>query len=296
VYRLTDDIAVVQTVDFFTPIVDDPYAFGQIAAANALSDVYAMGGRPLSVLNIVGFPVTKLPHEVLARILEGGADKVHEAGAVVLGGHSIDDPEPKFGLAVMGVVHPNEIRTKAGVRPGDRLVLTKPIGLGVLTTAIKKGLTTPEDERTAVEVMARLNDIDAILRPFAIRGLTDVTGFGLLGHASEMARASGVGIRVHAREVPVLESAWTFARQGTWPGGTSKNRAWLEDKVTFAATVDDVTRNMLCDPVTSGGLLIAVAADRAEDLSAALRASGTISAALIAECTDASPGMIEVEA
>jgi selenide,water dikinase len=296
VYRLTDDIAIVQTVDFFTPIVDDPYAFGQIAAANSLSDVYAMGGRPITVLNIVGFPVGKLPEEALAAILCGGADKVREAGAITLGGHSIDDPEPKFGMSVTGLIHPKELSTKGGARPGDLLVLTKPIGVGVLTTATKKGLTSPEEEAEAIRVMATLNNVVDVLRPFAIRGLTDVTGFGLLGHAAEMAREAGVGIRILASAVPVLEAAWKYGREGTWPGGTRKNRGWLADKVTFAPDVDELNRNMLCDPVTSGGLLIAVAADRVHDLVAALRERGTLAAAVVGECTEEGAGTLRVDA
>lgn len=295
VYRLTDEIAIVQTVDFFTPIVDDPYAFGQIAAANALSDVFAMGGRPITVLNIVGFPVGKLPHEVLAEILRGGADKAREAGAVILGGHSIDDPEPKFGMAVTGLIHPSCIGAKAGARPGDRLVLTKPIGVGVVTTAIKKGLTTPEEEQEAIRVMATLNNLSETLQPFGIRGMTDITGFGLLGHASEMARESGVGMRIQAAQVPVLASAWKYGRQGTWPGGTRKNRDWLADKVEFAPGVDEMTQWMLCDAVTSGGLLIAVGADRVDALVAALQQRDTLAAAVIGECVADHPGRVRVE-
>lgn len=294
VYKLTEDIAIVQTVDFFTPIVDDPYAFGQIAAANALSDVYAMGGRPLTVLNIVGFPIAKLPPAVLAEILRGGADKAREAGAVILGGHSIDDPEPKYGMAVTGVVDPRRIAVKAGARPGDALVLTKPIGVGVVTTAIKKGLTTPAEEAEVIRVMAALNNVTAALAPFQVRGMTDITGFGLLGHAAEMARESGVGIRIGASRVPVLACAWKYANAGTWPGGTKKNRAWLEDQVTYAPEVDETTRLLLCDAVTSGGLLIAVAAARAPALAAALTAAGALATAVIGECVADHPGRIQV--
>ncbi len=233
VYKLTDDIAIVQTVDFFTPIVDDPYAFGQIAAANALSDVYAMGGRPVTVLNLVGFPIGKLPLSVLSEILRGGADKAREAGAVILGGHSIDDPEPKFGMAVTGIVRPDRIGAKAGARPGDQLVLTKPIGIGTITTAIKKGIVSPEVEAEAIRVMATLNNVTNVLEPFGIRGMTDITGFGLLGHASEMARASQVGMRIYTSQIPVISAAWEYARQGIWPGGTRRNRQWLDDQIDF---------------------------------------------------------------
>jgi selenide,water dikinase len=296
VYRLRDDLAIVQTVDFFTPIVDDPYAFGQIAAANALSDVYAMGGRPVTALNIVAFPVGKIPPLVLADILRGGIDKANEAGVVVLGGHSIDDVEPKYGMAVTGLIHPDRILSKAGARPGDRLVLTKPLGTGVLSSAMKRGLASPEEEAEAVRVMATLNDLSALLEGLDVRGLTDVTGFGLLGHASEMARHAGVGIRIHATGVPVLPSAWGFGREGLWSGGTRKNRAWLEDKVEFAPEVDETTRLMLCDAVTSGGLLIAVSEKDVGVLVDGLRDRHALAAAVIGECTDEKPGLIQVAA
>lgn len=296
VYRLTDDVAIVQTVDFFTAIVDDAYSFGQIAAANALSDVYAMGGKPITVLNIVGFPLGKLPGEILADILRGGMDKVTEAGAITLGGHSIDDPEPKFGMAVTGVVHPKQIAAKAGARPGDVLVLTKPIGVGVLSTATKKGLTSPEEEAEAIRVMATLNNVAVHLKGLGIGCMTDVTGFGLLGHSSEVARNSKVGMRIWARQVPVIQSAWKYGREGTWPGGTKKNRAWLEDKVEFAESIDEVTRFMLCDAVTSGGLLIAIPKARMEELLVILKEHHTPAAAVIGECTSERPGVVQVEA
>jgi len=294
VYRLTDDVAIVQTVDFFTAIVDDAYSFGQIAAANALSDVYAMGGRPITVLNIVGFPLGKLPGEILANILRGGMDKVIEAGAITLGGHSIDDPEPKFGMAVTGIIHPSKIAAKAGAKPGDVLVLTKPIGVGVMSTATKKGLTSPEEEAEAIKVMSTLNSVGARLDGLGIGCMTDVTGFGLLGHSSEVARHSKVGIRVRASEVPVIQAAWKYGKEGTWPGGTKKNRAWLEDKVTFADSIDEVTRFMLCDAVTSGGLLIAIAPTRLNDLLAILREHRTLAAAIVGECTAEHPGIVKV--
>jgi selenide,water dikinase len=296
VYRLTDELALVQTVDFFTPIVDDPYSFGQIAAANALSDVYAMGGRPITVLNIVAFPIAKLPGAVLAEILRGGMDKVTEAGAVTLGGHSIDDPEPKFGMAVTGLIHPKQIAAKAGARPGDYLVLTKPIGVGVVSTATKKGLTTDEEVAASIRVMATLNNVAAHLGHLDIHGMTDITGFGLLGHASELARHSKVGINIRSRAVPVLEAAWKYAREGTWPGGTRKNRAWLSDKVDFAPGIDEITQNMLCDAMTSGGLLIAIAEEKVPDLITTLTKHKTLEAAVIGACTTEHPGTVQVEA
>lgn len=298
VYKVSDEVAIVQTVDFFTPIVDDPYWFGAIAAANALSDVYAMGGKPVTALNLVGFPVSKLDKKILAEILRGGCDKVTEAGAVLLGGHSIDDPEPKYGLAVTGTVHPQKIGAKAGVKPGDRLVLTKPIGIGVITTAIKRGLCTPEHAEEAMRVMATLNNLVDVLEPFDIQGMTDVTGFGLLGHASEMARNSKVGLKVYASQVPVLASAYGYAEQGTFPGGSKSNFRFLTSQghVSFDAAIPELQQLILCDAVTSGGLLIAVQADRTEALVKALQAKGTLAAAVIGEAVAEHPGKIMVMA
>ncbi len=296
VYRISEDVAIVQTVDFFTPIVDDPYWFGAIAAANALSDVFAMGGRPITALNLVGFPITKLDKRILAEILRGGADKVREAGAVILGGHSIDDPEPKFGLSVTGVVHPGKIGAKAGARPGDVLVLTKPIGIGVITTAIKRGAATPDDAAEAIRVMATLNNVVDVLEPFDVRGLTDITGFGLLGHASEVARESKVGMRIYSSKVPVLPSTYTYADQGIFPGGSKNNYKFLTSReyVAFDPAIDQTQQMILCDAVTSGGLFIAVAADKAEALVAALKQKGTIVAEIIGEAVADHPGKIVV--
>lgn len=297
VYKISDTVAMVQTVDFFTPIVDDPYWFGAIAAANALSDVYAMGGRPVTALNMVGFPVTKLDKKILAEILRGGADKVREAGAVILGGHSIDDPEPKFGLAVTGVVHPDRLMTKAGARPGDKLILTKPIGVGIVTTAIKRGLCSPAHAEMATRVMATLNNVVDCLEPFAVKGLTDITGFGLLGHASEMAREGQVGMVFHASAVPVLEGTLAYAEQGAIPGGSKNNYKFLtgHDHVRFDPEVPPLVAQILCDAVTSGGLLIAVAADKAADLARALAECGTLAAAIIGDVVSEHPGKIVVK-
>lgn len=296
VYKISDEVAIVQTVDFFTPIVDDPYWFGAIAAANALSDVYAMGGRPITALNLVGFPVTKLDKQILAEILRGGADKVKESGAVILGGHSIDDPEPKFGLAVTGVVHPGKIGAKAGARPGDKVILTKPIGIGVITTAIKRGLATPEDADEAIRVMATLNNIVDVLEPFEVRGLTDITGFGLLGHASEVARESKVGMVITSSAVPVLPSTYTYAAQGTFPGGSKNNFKFLTSReyVQFDPIIDPMQQMILCDAVTSGGLFICVGADKAEDLVTALKHKGTLAAQIIGDVVADHPGKIMV--
>ena len=295
VYRLSDDVALVQTVDFFTPIVDDPYAFGQIAAANALSDVYAMGGRPLTALNIVGFPISKLPAQILADILRGGADKVREAGAVIIGGHSIDDAEPKYGLAVLGLVHPDRVLTKGGARPGDALVLTKPIGIGVITTAIKRGLVPPAVADEAIRVMSRLNNVTEVLHAAGVRGVTDVTGFGLLGHAAEMARESRVAMCIYASKVPVLPAAFEYAEQNVFPGGSRANRRYVEQWVSFADGVAERDRMLLCDAVTSGGLLIACPEARLEQLLSGLAAAGTIAQAVIGRVEEGPAGRIAVE-
>jgi selenide,water dikinase len=291
----------VQTVDYFTPVVDDPYDFGRIAAANALSDIYAMGARPLTALNIVGFPVRRLAHEVLGRILRGGAAKLAEAGCALVGGHSIDDAEPKYGLAVTGVVHPDRVVTNAGARAGDRLVLTKPIGVGVITTAIKHGLASDEVVAKVTEVMATLNRAAAeAMVAVGVSACTDVTGFGLLGHLSGMARASRVGFEVEAGAVPVLPEAWEFARAGAVPGGTRANLAFLTGEseerplVTFDDAVSEQWRLMLADAVTSGGLLISVPAGRLDDLRAALKARGVETRAVVGRAVDAHPGRIRV--
>jgi len=296
VYQITPEVAIVQTVDFFTPIVDEPYWFGAIAAANALSDVYAMGGRPITALNLVGFPVAKLDKRILADILRGGADKVREAGAVILGGHSIDDPEPKYGLAVTGLVHPGRIGAKGGARVGDKIILTKPIGIGVISTAIKRGLASRAEADEAIHVMATLNDIVDVLEPFSVRGLTDITGFGLLGHASEVARESGVGMRISSAAVPVIASTYGFARQGAFPGGSKSNNRFLtsHEYVSFDPSIDPLQQMILCDAVTSGGLLICVAADKADALVEALAAKGTLARAVIGEVVAEHPGKIMV--
>jgi len=294
VYKLTDELALVQTVDFFTPIVDDPYAFGQVAAANALSDVYAMGGKPTTVLNLVAFPIAKLDRSVLADILRGAGDKVREAGATLVGGHSIDDNEPKFGLAVTGTIHPDRVLTNAGAKPGDRLILTKPIGVGILTTAIKRDKLSPEEIERVTAVMATLNRRAAeTMEGYPVHACTDVTGFGLLGHALEMAKGSGTGIVIDQPQVPVLPRAKALAADGVVPGGTKNNYRHVEPSVDFAPELDELDRYVLCDAVTSGGLLISVAGDRAEALHAALREAG-VEAALIGAVTDAHPGRIVV--
>lgn len=296
VYRLTDDLALVQTVDVFTPIVDDPYTFGQIAAANALSDVYAKGGRPLLALNVAGFP-RKLPLDILAEILRGGAEKAVEAGVAIVGGHTIDDPEPKYGLAVTGLVHPDRFVSNAGARVGDALVLTKPLGIGVITTGIKQDRTPPDVVADAVRVMNQLNrSASEAMLEIGVHAATDITGYGLLGHLYEMAEASGVAARVTAGAVPVLRGAADLARGGAVAGGTARNLEWLDGKVKWTDQVDEITRILLADAQTSGGLLIALPSSRAATLSQALRAHGVETTAIIGQIVPADRWGITVEA
>lgn len=264
VYRLTNELAMIQTVDFFTPIVDDPYMFGQIAAANALSDVYAMGGKPTTVMNIVGFPIKKLVPEILADILRGAADKTQEAGAILVGGHSIDDQEPKFGLAVTGLVHPDRIFKNVGSKPGDKLVLTKPIGVGIVTTGIKRNVVTAEQEKVVTETMALLNKQAAEnLEDFNPNAVTDITGFGLLGHSYEMANGSDVTFELNVTNIPVLAGTHELAEEGIIPGGSKENRRWLKTLVEYESNITDVEMSILCDSITSGGLLISLPAAEA---------------------------------
>lgn len=259
VYQLTDSLAIIQTIDYFTPIVDDPYMFGQIAAANALSDVYAMGGTPKTALNIVGYPVKKLGAEILSEILKGASDKVVEAGALTIGGHSIDDQEPKFGLSVTGIVEPNKIWKNIGAKPGDVLVLTKPIGVGIMTTGIKRSVVTKEQEETVTLLMAELNkQACERLKEFTPHAVTDVTGFGLLGHASEMARGSDVSFEIDLERVPVLDGTYELAEQGIVPGGSKSNHKWLEKDIEYGKDINIQQQLVLCDAITSGGLLIAL--------------------------------------
>ena len=262
VFVLSEDLALVQTVDFFAPIVDDPYLFGQVAAANALSDVYAMGGEPLTALNIVGFPSGKLPLDVLREILRGGQDKVHEAGALIVGGHTIIDEELKYGLAVTGRAHPKRLLTNAGAKAGDRLLLTKPIGTALLATAAKRG-DLAEPELTALTDSMRALNAKAAQAALevGVQCATDVTGFGLLGHASHIARASGVTLRIHVARVPLLPSARAVAERGVRTGGADRNLAYLEKQVNWGSA-SEVDRMLMIDPQTSGGLLLAVPPDR----------------------------------
>lgn len=281
VYKLDESTAIVTTVDFFPPLVDDPYIFGQIAAANSLSDVYAMGGRPISVLNIVGFPDEDLPVSVLSDILRGGAERVEAAGAVVAGGHTVRDSEVKFGLAVTGVVHPDRILKNGGAQVGDVIVLSKPIGSGILTSAAKVEKITEAELAQAIDVMTDLNEgaCKAALA-VGVHSATDVTGFGLIGHASEMADASGVTIELRASDVPLLENALALARKKMLTRAAGTNLEYLGDRFTVH-NVDEMLVKVLADAQTSGGLLLSVAEDRADRLVAALKEQKTRAAAIV---------------
>ncbi len=295
VYRLTDELALVLTTDFFTPIVDDPYDFGRIAAANALSDVYAMGGKPVAALNLVGFPDGTLEPSVLGDILRGGADKAREAGIDVVGGHTIKTDEPIYGMAVTGTVHPARILSNAGGKPGDVLVLTKPLGVGIVSTAAKQDVDTRSAIGAAIELMATLNRAacEAMLE-VGVHAATDVTGFGLLGHLRNVTRASGCSANVWADAVPRIEAAMTYAREGIVPGGTHANRRFLAESVEFAPGVDEATRLLLCDAQTSGGMLIAVAPERSPKLLSALAGRGTPCAEVIGQLDDGPAGTARV--
>jgi len=283
VYRLRDDLAIVVTTDFFTPIVDDPYDWGRVAATNALSDVYAMGGTPLLALNLVAWPREGLPFELLARVLDGGADVVRAAGALVGGGHSIDDPEPKFGLAVVGTVDPARVLANRGARVGDALVLTKPIGLGVISTALKRDAATSEIVDRAISVMTTLNASArdaAVAVGDAVHAATDVTGFGLLGHLREMLHASGVAAELDLAAVPVIDGVRELIAAGMVAGGTQRNHAYVSDTVDWNG-VDEREQLLLADAQTSGGLLFAVDAASTDALVAELQARDTLAAAVI---------------
>jgi len=266
VYRLNDEQAVVLTVDFFAPLVDDPYSYGAIAAANAMSDVYAMGGEVLLALNVAAFP-DDLSQDIVGEILRGGADKVFEAGGIIAGGHTMIDKEPKYGLCVLGLVHPQRVFTKNGARPGDALYLSKRLGTGIITTAAMMDIAAPHHLEAAIESMTRLNRHSShIVREVGAHALTDVTGFGLLGHAFEMAEASGVAFRIEAGRVPILEGALEYVAQGARTGGESRNRHAWQEKTTFQDGIADELASVLFDPQTSGGLLIAASPEQGREL------------------------------
>ena len=287
VYRVTDEIAIIQTVDFFTPVTDDPFSFGQIAAANALSDVYAMGGVPKTAMNLVAFPLGKMDLSVLRSILEGGLDKMREAGVVLVGGHSIEDKELKYGLSVTGFIHPDRILCKKNLRPGDRLILTKPLGTGILITAMKAGLVSENVQNSVIQLMAELNKNAAeIMQHFPVHACTDITGFGLLGHLAEMVQGSGWSVRIFANQVPLIPEALEFASMGLIPAGAYRNLEFREKMIEFSGKPNKIMPYLFFDPQTSGGLLICIAPERAEELLTALGQKGIQSAEIGEVCRE----------
>jgi selenide,water dikinase len=284
VYQISDDLALIQTVDFFTPIVDDPYWFGQIAAANALSDVYAMGGVPKTAMNLVAFPAKDMDISVLRRIIEGGLVKMREAGVVLMGGHTVEDPELKYGLSVTGFIHPDKVLTKKNLKAGDLLILTKPLGIGIIATAVKGGLASPEITETVTQTMAILNkDAAEVMRDYPVHACTDITGFGFLGHLAEMVLGSGYGVKIQSVAVPVFPETLSYASMGLVPAGAYRNREFREKMVVFAASVERNVQDVLFDPQTSGGLLISVDGTRAENLLRDLKAKGIHAATIVGE-------------
>ncbi len=296
VYRLRDDLAIILTLDFFTPIVDDPYLFGQIAATNALSDVYAMGGRPVTAMNIICFPPKKLPMEVLNRILQGGLDKIHEADVTLVGGHSVEDDEPKYGLSVTGVIHPDRVLRNRGGLPGDRLILTKALGTGIVSTAIKGEEADPALVEKAVRAMATLNRRAAELMTQMpeIHACTDVTGFGMLGHASEMIEGTDVGLRIQSSAVPYFDGVRELVEGGYVPGGLYRNKNFRMPMIDVEPSCPEWLLEILFDPQTSGGLLIALPAGDAETLVRKMREAGIRDAAVVGEVTADRRGRIRV--
>ncbi len=296
VYQLTDDLAVLQTIDFFTPIVDDPYTFGQIAAANALSDVYAMGGKPLTAMNVVCFPTKSLNILVLKDILRGGLDKMREAGVTLVGGHSIDDVELKYGLSVMGTVHPKRLVTNSGAKVGDKLILTKPLGTGIISTALKAGMVNEETVTRLTKCMSTLNDkASALMQEVGVHACTDITGFGLLGHTCRVAQSSQVGINIYHASLPFLPEAEGFAKRGFCPGGLHRNREFYSAAVIITNEVPSHIQDILFDAQTSGGLLICLAPRKAELLQEKLRQAGVEDAAIIGEVVSRPSGVVTVK-
>ncbi len=296
VYRVNDDLALIQTVDFFTPIVDDPYWFGQIAAANALSDVYAMGGVPKTAMNLVGFPLEQMDMSILREILQGGIDKMKEAGVVLVGGHSVEDPELKYGLSVTGFIHPKRILTQKNLKGGDRLILTKPLGTGIVNTAVKGGIASPEVVESVTHLMARLNQKPAeIMSRYEVHACTDITGFGLLGHLAEMVLDSGCGIRLQSDRIPIIPEAREYAQMGFIPAGAYRNREFRSGMMEFLPSVDRFLQDLLFDPQTSGGLLISVSEKDSADLLRALKTGGVHEAVIIGGVISTSEERIFVE-
>ena len=294
VFKITDDLALVQTVDFFTPIVDDPYDFGRIAVANALSDVYAMGGKPLTALNIVCFPKDILDFSILREVLKGGLDMMHEADVILLGGHTVDDPELKYGLAVTGTVHPTKVVHNNTARPGDRLILTKPLGTGIISTAIKRGAASKVAVARIVKSMTTLNRAASeLMLEVGVNACKDITGFGLLGHAAEMVEGTNVGFVIHASSVPLFPETKEYYDKGMVPGGLGRNRDFRKGVIDFGSSVPQYLQDILFDPQTSGGLLIAVPAAKTTKLLKKLHAAGVSEAAVIGEVTTKPKGRIK---
>lgn len=295
VYRISDDLAIIQTVDFITPIVDDPYTFGQIAAANSLSDVYAMGGTPITAMNIVCFPINSQEISTLSEILRGGLDKMKEAGVALVGGHSVSDEEPKYGLSVTGIIHPSRIITKAGAQTGDNLILTKPLGTGIVTTAIKGGIADKASIDAIIRSMTTLNKIASELMLKAdVHACTDITGFGLIGHICGMVENSNKGIELQLSQIPVFTKARDLAASGMTPGGTHRNMEFYRKMLANITDIDEITLDILFDPQTSGGLLMAIPSDKAEELLKKLRGSGIKEAAIIGQILDKPKGKIVI--
>ena len=296
VYKISEELAIIQTVDFFTPIVDNPYWFGQIAAANALSDVYAMGGVPKTAMNLVGFPLKQMDISILRQIIQGGLDKLKEADVVLLGGHSVEDSEMKYGLSVTGFIHPQKVVTKKNLKVGDRLVLTKPLGTGVINTAIKRGIASEAITKNITRMMAALNRTAAeVMKQFSVHACTDITGFGLLGHLAEMVDDSGMALRLDSSQIPILPEAIEYAKMGMMPGGTFKNKEFRLGMIEFSSGVDPLIQDILFDPQTSGGLMICVKREQADALVSKLIDEGVAASKIIGEVIGAPNEKIYVE-
>ena len=295
VYRISDDLAMIQTVDFFTPIVDDPFWFGKIAAANALSDIYAMGGEPKTAMNLVAFPSSQMDLSVLRAILEGGLETMKEAGVVLLGGHSVQDKELKYGLSVTGFIHPDNVIKNTGLKLGDQLILTKPIGTGIVNTAIKGGIASGEIIESITRLMTTLNsDAARVMATYPVSACTDVTGFGLLGHLAEMLSNASIGIRLESKAIPIIPEAIEYANGGFIPGGAFKNKAFRSSLITLAPHIDTTMVDILFDPQTSGGLLMGVGKNTAGELLEDLKVHGVTQSAIIGEVVSEPVGKIMI--
>lgn len=294
-YKLTDELAIIQTLDFFTPIVDDPYSFGQIAAANALSDVYAMGGKPLTAMNIVCFPINTMDISILKEIMAGGADKIHEAGAILVGGHSVEDSELKYGLSITGTIHPTKVVLNSGAKRGNRLILTKPLGTGIISTALKNKVASDKAIAQIIKNMTTLNQkASEIMQEIGVTACTDITGFGLLGHASEMIEDAGIGLLINSAAVPVFPEVKELAEMGMIPGGLGRNREFRQNMVEIAKAVPAYLADTLFDPQTSGGLLISVPEPKAAVLVERMHKEGVAAATIIGEVIAEPKGKIIV--